>query len=145
MAPAKHNVHPASDVGLLRRLGAAAYDWLILAAILSLWTIAWTMAGVHLGERQYPYYAASVYIIVFAYFAWFWCRDGQTVGMAIWKIRLNSVHEARSVDLRLAMTRFATAIISILCFGCGFWWTLMNAKKYAWHDWLSDSYLSRAP
>ena len=129
-----------SNVSLLRRLGAIAYDWLILLAVLLLWTLVWTMAGIHLEQKQYVYYALSVYFIIFAYFAWFWCGDGQTIGMTIWKIRLLG---ARPINLRVAVTRFAVAIISTLCLGAGFLWVLVSSRHCAWHDNLSGSYLAR--
>ena len=129
------------NVRFLRRCGAMAYDWIIIVAILMLWTFLWAILGGFLGEKSFFYYHASQYLIVFSYFTGFWCYRGQTVGMAIWKIYV--VGDGRPLNWRMALSRFTCAIVSVLCLGAGFWWSLLRDDRRAWHDHYSDSYLIR--
>lgn len=142
MTHTNHRKRPLSDVGLPRRLGAIFYDWLIIAAILLLWTLAWTMSGIRIGQEYYAYYVAGVYLVIFAYFAWGWCGDGQTIGMAIWKIRLTG---ERNINWMVAVTRFAAAIISTAFLGLGFLWIIVDDERLAWHDKFSGTYPVRDP
>lgn len=134
---------PAADasVGLARRLGAILYDWIILVAILLLWNLSWVAFGILVEHPLYILCAIGSYLIAFAYFAWFWCHGGQTVGMAVWKIRLRGAR--RAIDWRIATTRFAMAAVSTLCLGAGFLWALFSPRRLTWHDHLSDSHLAR--
>jgi len=75
------NSQDLPPAGLLRRLGAFLYDILLLAAI---WIIAGFIAlPFHGGEATIgnPWYQTYLFLISFSFFAWFWTRGGQTLGM----------------------------------------------------------------
>lgn len=129
----------AEPASLKRRIGAIFYDWIIVVSLLFIVAIAWTGAGVN---HSHPGYRASVYLVAFLYFAVSWMRGGQTVGMKVWKIKLIS-SSARRFGWLAAMTRCAAAALSFVAFGAGFWWTLLDRKRLAWHDRLSESRLIR--
>lgn len=129
------------SVSLLRRCGAIFYDWIVIAAILLLWTAAWVMAGVTFGHPLYFAYNISVYLIIFAYFTLFWRYNRRTIGMTVWKIEL--LGYKRAIDWPMAITRFAIANISTALFGLGFLWSLFSSRNDAWHDYFSDSCLRR--
>jgi uncharacterized RDD family membrane protein YckC len=45
----------------------------------------------------------------------------------------------------LALKRFVTAWLSLLCLGLGFLWVLYDRDKLAWHDRLSGTKLIQLP
>ncbi|WP_417707378.1 RDD family protein [Rheinheimera aquimaris] len=141
----------APRAGLLRRLAALMYDWLILAA---LWMAAMglAMAVVALlntlglismaGYTDHADYIAQHKIwfqlyslLVFAWFyLYFWCKGGQTLGMRAWRLLLVQ-QNGQPVTLRQALLRAATAL-----FGIGnLWLWLRFGKGLALQDQLSNT------
>ena len=103
---------PATQAGLIRRLGAAAYDGLLVLAVLFLVTAllliptrgeAITPANV--GAWAYAYDSVLA-LLVAGYFGLAWTARGQTLGMKAWSIRLETAAGTtagwRAVLLRLA-------------------------------------------
>lgn len=140
------NIPPSSPipVTLLRRFMAIFYDLFLLTAILFLATAL--VNAINQGKAidpDSPYillldlYLAS---IIFFYFGWFWTHGGQTLGMKTWKIKLIS-NDSDSVSWKQALTREITAVISWLCLGLGFFWSLFDRKKRSWHDMTSRTTL----
>lgn len=94
--PARSPPHPVA--GTYRRIAAAAYDGLLLLALLMIATAllqaftggeAITRATVGTGW-EYAYRAALA-ALVFAYFWIAWTRRGQTLGMKSWQLRVERV------------------------------------------------------
>lgn len=132
-------------VVLWRRLAAACYDSFI---VLALWFIgtALVMPLSHgaitpehpLAELLYQLYLLA---IGYAFFAGFWLRDGQTLGMLAWRVRLVSSRDGGRVSLRQTLIRYLAAILSWACLGLGFWWSLFDRENRTWHDRLSGTEL----
>ena len=124
---------PAS---LLRQLAAMIYDSLLIFAVLFL-ASAIALIFNH-GEAIESNYWFSIYllIIVFTYYAWFWQKSGQTLGMRVWKIRVES-ETGGNPGWGLCYLRLGCALLSIMCLGLGYWWRLF--KPYTWHDRLSHT------
>jgi uncharacterized RDD family membrane protein YckC len=87
---------PLPHAGLLRRLAAAAYDGLLLLAVLFLVTGLLLLATrgeaiTHdrVGAWFYAYQALLAALVV-AYFGVSWTARGQTLGMKAWSIRLET-------------------------------------------------------
>lgn len=126
---------------LLRRLGAIAYDLLILAAI----SIAATAAMLLLAKGQaiaagtlwYQLFLAGILI---AYFAVSWWRRGQTIGMVAWRLRVIST-DGRKVTLQQCLIRAVMAVLSWLPAGLGFFWALIDDRRRGWHDLVSGTEL----
>jgi uncharacterized RDD family membrane protein YckC len=103
---------PAPAAGVFRRLAAAAYDGLLLMAVLFLVT-GLLLFATHgeaitrerVGAWAYAYQALLV-LLVAAYFGVSWTARGQTLGMKAWGIRVETVTGAlpgwRAVLARLA-------------------------------------------
>lgn len=141
----------APRAGLLRRLAALMYDWLILAA---LWMAAMglAMAVVALlntlglismaGYTDHADYIAQHKIwfqlyslLVFAWFyLYFWCKGGQTLGMRAWRLLLVQ-QNGQPLTLKQAMLR---ALTSLLGLG-NFWLWLRWGKGLALQDQLSNT------
>ena len=127
-------------VGLGRRLLAIFYDMLVIIACLLVITAVATATGVQFGKAHFPLFSAAILALIFLYFAWCWTHGGQTVGMKVWRFQLCSKHHT-NVTWFTAVSRYGSAFFSWMILGLGFFWSLWNAKKLAWHDYLSDSYL----
>ncbi len=133
-----------APAGLARRLGAAFYDTLLLAALLVLVSFVYLPLTEH---ALPPFLRRTLYQLLLltvsgAYFAGFWVHGGQTLGLRTWKLRLVS-RDGSPVTWARALRRFAAAIVSWLCLGLGFWWVLVDRDKLAWHDRLSGTRLVR--
>ena len=81
---------------------------------------------------------------VVAFFSYFWLKNGQTLSMQAWRIKLvNS--SAGPIRFHQAVIRALAAVLSIACLGAGFWWCLFDAKGKTWHDHLSRTELVLLP
>lgn len=126
-------------------MGAVLYDTLILIA---LWFLATAILlpfthGEAL-ESGNPLYQTYLFLLTFIFFAGFWTRGGQTLGMMAWRIRVVG-REGKPVTLWNALLRFIVAIGSWAIFGLGFFWSLFEANKRTWHDLYSETDLVVLP
>ena len=77
-------------VGLIKRLLVNFYDFILLFAVLYFFTIPvilLTDGNAVLNSIVYQIYLIT---IIFFYYAWFWKKYNQTLGMKIWKIKIYS-------------------------------------------------------
>ena len=78
----------AEPAGFFRRTAALAYDLLLLAGILLVFTL---ITFVLRGAREIPpgtlWFQVSLLALVGAFFAGFWVHGGQTLGMRAWRLR----------------------------------------------------------
>lgn len=78
--------------------------------------------------------------VVGLYFVWFWRRDGRTLAMKTWKIRLVSADGARP-GLDQLILRFLLAWPSVAVLGAGLFWALFDRDRQFLHDRLSGTRL----
>jgi uncharacterized RDD family membrane protein YckC len=137
---------PLSPPGLLRRLGAMAYDILLLLALLMMlsYPYVWLTGGAKPGLLVKTLYQLYLLAICFLFYGGFWVRGGQTLGMRSWHIKLVR-SDGGPVSWTDALKRFVFALLSLLCLGLGFLWVLYDRDKLAWHDRLSGTRLVRLP
>ena len=128
------------NITLLRRLGVILYDGLLLFAVLFFASIP-VVAGFSITYDSpfYPLYILYIYSIGFLYFGWFWTHGGQTLAMKTWKARL--VSKQGEVTWLQAAKRYFAALISWLCLGLGFIWSLFRQDNATWHDLFSATRL----
>ncbi len=131
----------ATGAGPWRRIGALSYDLLIVAALLVIGTgIVLAATGgeaIRPGTRWYQVYLA---LIGTAYFAGFWWRRGQTIGMVAWRLYLRSA-DGSPVTFGQSMTRAVAATVSWGLAGLGFFWMLVDRERRTWHDLASGTRL----
>ena len=139
----------ATHVPLWRRLAAGAYDALV---VLALWMLAGAIlvplsGGAITSDRPWirAGFQFSLLAVGYAFFGWFWTRDGQTLGMLAWRVRLVSSDGRGKVGWGQALIRYLGAYVSWAAAGLGFWWSLFDQGKRAWHDRLSGTELRMAP
>ena len=126
---------------LFRRFAAIFYDSLLLVSILFFATLIMITFtdGNAISSDNIPY---KIYLLslCYLYFSWQWIHGGQTLGMRAWKIRLQQFN-GRGITWKTATMRFISAIFSIMLFGAGFFWSLIDDQKLALHDYCSGSFL----
>lgn len=149
-------------VGLLRRLGALAYDVLLLFGVLFMASLVIIPLGLTRDHPLYPLYVIYVYLIAFVFFGWFWTHQGQTLGMKAWHIRLTQM-DGDPLTWRSALIRTSSAVLLWLPAAFGYvllkdqfqgfsllftapiaidyLWCLTNRDRLALHDILSRSRL----
>jgi uncharacterized RDD family membrane protein YckC len=133
----------AISPGLLRRLGAIFYDSLLLTALVFVATAVITLPfGNPRGVWLLIFQVFLFEIIPLIFFCWFWVRGGQTLGMRAWRLKLVSM-DGESIGWQKAIKRHFSAILSLLAFGLGFIWVVLDSDKLAWHDRLSRTRLIR--
>ncbi len=128
---------------LPRRLGAMLYDAMIIMAI---WMVVGAI-GVGLNGGQAvtgPLFSSLLFLVTFGFFAGFWTRRGQTLGMLAWRLRIQTL-DGYPISLMQALLRFFTAIAALLPLGLGLWWSLIDKQKLAWHDRYSETRLVLLP
>lgn len=134
------NTAPAT---LLRRLGAMFYDTLIVIALFFL--VGFIGVALQGGEAaEGPLFKSTLFITLFLFFGFFWTRNGQTLGMIAWRIRVQT-DSGYSISWRQALIRFFGAMLSAGCFGIGYGWILLSDNRQSWHDKLSDSQIVYLP
>ncbi len=131
---------PAS---LIKRLAAMLYDSLL---VIALWMLV-GFIGVALNDgeaAQGPFFKSALFLITFLFFAGFWTRGGQTLGMQAWRIRIQTI-DGHSISWMQALIRFFMAMVSALFAGLGYVWILIDKDKRSWHDRYSDTQVVSLP
>lgn len=128
---------------LLRQLAAMLYDGFLIASlffvVLGVFVFFKIDTTVPFAESETidPRIVWALYIsTTFFFYAWFWQKSGQTLGMRVWKIRIVSELGGNPHWIN-SLLRLAFAPISIACFGLGYLWLLF--RPYSWHDKLSQT------
>jgi uncharacterized RDD family membrane protein YckC len=137
-----HGARPAP--GLLRRLACAAYELLILAALLLVATFPFlSLAGDATSGIRRHLLQAWVIAVVGAYLVGFWSHGGQTLAMKTWRIRLETAEGGR-VGLPRAAGRYVLALVGVAALGVGFLWAFLDRDRQFLHDRLAGTRLSDA-
>ena len=134
-------IEQAVTPGFLRRLAAIFYDLLLLFALLAVAITLLTLPfGMPTGVRLIALQLFLFEILPMLFFTGFWSRGGQTLGMRAWRLKLLRA-DGGSVTWRDAFKRHLAALLSLLIFGLGFLWMLVDREGLTWHDRLSDTRL----
>ena len=139
---------------LLRRLAAIIYDtFLVLPLIMVSVAIGLglrTAAGMegHDSTQVSILDANLVQLIaltaIVSFFSYFWLKNGQTLSMQAWRIKLVS-SSGGAIRFHQAIIRCLAAVLSVACLGAGYWWCLLDAHGRSWHDHLSGTELLLLP
>jgi uncharacterized RDD family membrane protein YckC len=78
------------------------------------------------------------------FFSWFWLKNGQTLGMQAWRIKLVGFDGAQPTLKQIAI-RCLGATLSAACLGLGYLWCLFDSNGRYWHDYLSGTELVLLP
>ena len=123
--------------GIGRRLGAMFYDAVLILAI-------FIVTAFLLIPFTGPIPATNIifplllYIEIGAFYIYFWCANGQTLGMQTWRLLVVNERDRR-IDPVTGILRFTVATISFLGLGFGFLWAFTNKNRLMFHDQASDT------
>ena len=122
------------------------YESLLLLGVLAL-TFMVPLLIVGIGTDYTPE-GGVLWIYIFAvlgmYFLWYWRRGGQTLAMQTWKLRIVNI-DGNPVSLRQGWLRYALAWPSVLLFGAGLLWALIDKDKQFLHDRLAGTRIVLLP
>ena len=144
--------------GMTRRLGAIVYDGLLVIAILlttagiaNLFAArpdipedATTISLDELEAVTGPLLGSIMFLLVFAFFAYFWVRHGRTLGMQAWRLRVQTF-DGYNITLTQALIRFFVAIPALALFGIGYLWMYLDAGRLTWPERLSRTRVVALP
>lgn len=137
-APARPLVELA---GVRRRLASLLYEALLLLGVLALaFMVPYLLLGV-IGNVAPPGWFAwlHIYVVLGAYFVWYWRRHGQTLAMQTWRLQLVRADDGRTPSVPTAWLRYTLAWPSVLCFGVGLLWALVDRERQFLHDRLAGT------
>ena len=123
-----------NNVGLFKRLLINFYDVILLFAVLYFFTIPiilFTQGNAVLNSYLYQVY---LILIVFLYYAWFWKKYNQTLGMKIWKVKIYS-RSSSDISYHQSFIRIIVALMG------GHLMLIFNSESL--QDKLSKTYLER--
>ncbi|WP_415882264.1 RDD family protein [Neptuniibacter sp. QD34_54] len=131
----------------LKRLGAFIYDLMLVAALLMVSTgVLMTINGGEALDTS-PYFAvyqSALFIIVYLFLSFFWMRNGQTLGMLAWRLRVQT-SEGYRLNFMQCLIRYIVGIISLSACFVGFLWMFINKQKMTWHDLASGTHVVELP
>ena len=79
----------------------------------------------------------------YAFFAFFWIRRGQTLGMVAWRLRFHP--EDGPVGFAQVHWRLLGGCLSLACLLLGHVWLLVDPERRAWPDLFSKRRVVRLP
>ena len=122
------------------RFAAMLYDALVMLAI---WITTVVALVTLVGDAVVGAWVQSLlFVELYAFFAFFWCRRGQTLGMLAWRLRLRS---AGGFTPSQALRRFVASLVSFAALGLGFFWMWFDKDRLTWSDRFSRSVVVREP
>lgn len=133
-----------SPPSIRRRLASMFYESFLLLGVLSVaFVLPHLLAGV-IWQAAAPGLLLwlHIFIVLLAYFGWLWKRNGQTLAMQTWKIRLVCANGA-ALSNRQIFLRYALAWPSLLLGGVGILWALADRDRQFLHDRLAGTRLVR--
>jgi len=128
--------HGYPSASLFKQLAAMLYDSLLVFAVLFVATAVALVFNHGEAIQSSPLFSLYLLFTLFTFYAWFWRKSGQTLGMRAWKIRIVS-ELGGNPDWGSSYLRLTFALLSVCCLGLGYLWRLF--KPYTWHDRLSQT------
>lgn len=130
----------AELAGLRRRLASMLYETLLLLGVLALtFMVPLLLLGIGTGYTPPGELLwIHVFVVLGLYFLWYWRKGGQTLAMQTWKLRIVDT-DGNTVSLARGWTRYALAWPSVLFFGLGLLWALIDRDRQFLHDRLAGT------
>ena len=85
-----------------------------------------------------------LWLAIGVYFVWCWKKTGQTLAMKTWQLKLVS-KDGQLLPLNLAMARYVLSTLSLVLFGLGFLWAMVDRDHLYLHDRLLNTHIIYVP
>lgn len=140
---------PPSTPSIKKRIAGMIYESLLVAAITFVAAILFTKLAspAPAGTLQPPLQGLKLHLfqgylllVNGIYFIWFWTHGGQTLPMKTWRFRVTDAN-GQPVSFLRAGWRYLLAVPSVLLFGVGIFWALMDRDRQFLHDRLAGTRL----
>jgi uncharacterized RDD family membrane protein YckC len=76
---------------------------------------------------------------MYIFYVYFWNRNGQTLGMQAWRIKVICAKTGLAPSWKQASLRFLAAHLSLLSAGIGLLWLLVDKQNRTWHDLIANT------
>jgi len=133
---------PANHATFLQRLLALTYDGLIIffvIVVVQALLIFLLMSGLKMemptGSPLHLALKSLWFIISFFYFGYYWTKSGQTPGMKVWKIKVQTAN-GELISWLQSLLRYLFAFL-----GLGLFVLFFNKKRLALQDIVSKTHL----
>jgi len=146
--PATRGERPSVELaGLRRRLASMLYESMLLLGVLALtFLVPYLLLGVGFEIAPPGWFAwLHIFVVLGLYFVWYWRRHGQTLAMQTWRLQLVDVDDGRSLPLGRCWLRYALCWPSVLLFGLGLLWALVDRDRQFLHDRLTGGRIVLLP
>jgi uncharacterized RDD family membrane protein YckC len=135
--------------GLWRRLAAMLYDgflvvaiWMVLGYFIQFVFGTETNQVVNGRVETDPIQDTVLFLMMvvssFSFYAWFWTRSGQTLGMIAWRLRTQQPN-GELLTFAQAVRRYLLAWPSFFLLGMGYFWLYLDGNGDALHDRFSST------
>lgn len=85
-----------------------------------------------------------LWLAIGIYFVWCWKKTGQTLAMKTWQLKLVN-EDGQLLPLNLAMARYVLSTLSLVLFGLGFLWAMVDRDHLYLHDRLLNTHIIYVP
>lgn len=133
----------SSTPTLRRRLAVMLYESLLLLGVLSVtFMVPHLLLGIF-WQIKVPGALGwlHIFVVLGAYFLWFWLHGGQTLAMQTWHVRIEDAASGEPPRWRRALLRYVLAWPSVTFFGCGLVWAFFDRDRQFLHDRLAGTRL----
>lgn len=125
-----------------RRLASMLYEGLVVFSVVLIGFLLPQIVLSGFGWSVVPRVLwLHVIILLMIYFVWCWLNGGQTLPMKTWKLRLENTDGLPLRPLQ-AVLRYLAAWPSILFFGVGIMWALLDKDRQFLHDRIAGTRIS---
>lgn len=134
------SIVPGQVPSIRRRLISMLYECLLLLGVLALLFLVPNMLMGVIWQVALPPWALwlNVATALGLYFVWLWHRDGQTLAMQTWRLRIVTTEDGQPPAIRRALVRYLLAWPSVLT-GAGLLWALFDRDRQFLHDRLAGT------
>lgn len=137
----------AELAGLRRRLASMLYEVLLLLGVLGLlYMLPNVLMGMAFNIIPGPLLQLTwVFLVLGAYFVWYWYRHGATLAMQTWRLKLVDARDGRPLTVGRAALRYAVSWPSLWLFGIGILWVILDRDRQFLHDRLAGTCIVLMP
>ena len=139
---ASSSARPSVELaGLRRRLASMLYESMLLLGVLALtFLVPYLILGLGFEIAPPGWFAwLHIFVVLGAYFIWYWRQQGQTLAMQTWRLQLVDAANGRNLPLGRCCLRYVLCWPSVLLFGVGLVWALFDRDRQFLHDRFSGA------